>query len=209
MDELMRDVHIERYYPSVLAPAKEFKAVAEVVNPELNLLWRRTWQMFCNTFVYGIDEVGASRWESMLKLRPKVCDDLSTRKRRILTKINTQLPYTQRQLENMLTATYGLGKAKVSFNYNDYALWVDTLASILTRTPEMRRFLRVIIPANMTIGISNTQALSHRLLIGGVIRVVNKRVEIRPVVSFGAAEFNNTLWAAGAIRKIAHTVIRS
>lgn len=208
MNDLIRDVRIERYYPPVVAPAKEFKAIAEVVNPELNLVWKRLWQLFCNTFVYDIDEVGATRWESMLKLRPKATDDLVARRRRILTKINSQLPYTHRQLENMLAATYGDGKTKISINYNHYALWVDILASILTRTPEMRTFLRVIAPANMTIGISNTQTISQKLSIGGIVRV-NKRIEIRPVVSFGAVEFNSNVWATGAIRKVAHTVIRS
>ncbi|CUH95868.1 hypothetical protein P22_1954 [Propionispora sp. 2/2-37] len=208
MDELVRDVHVERYYPQVIAPAKEFKAIAEVVNPELTLIWKRLWQLFCNTFVYDIDEAGATRWEIMLKLRPKATDDLITRRRRILTKINAQLPYTHRQLENMLAATYGAGKTKVSINYNDYALWVDILASILTRTPEMRTFLRAIVPANMTIGISNTQTLNQSIYAGGYIRV-SKRVEIHPSLSFGSAEMENNLGAIGFIRKVAHTVIRS
>ena len=208
MNEIVRDVHVERYYPQVVAPAKEFKAIAEVVNPELSFVWKRLWQLFCNTFVYSIDEVGATRWENMLKLRPKLTDDLATRRRRILTKINSQLPYTHRQLENMLAATYGAGKTKVSFNYGHYALWVDILASIITRTPEMRNFLRVIIPANMVIGISNTQTLNQKIYTGGYLRV-NKRVEIHPVVTFGAAQFNNILWATGAIRKVTHTIIRS
>ena len=208
MDKLVRDVHVERYYPAVLAPAKEFKTIAEVVNPELNLLWRKVWQLFCNTFVYDIDEAGAARWESMLKLRPKASDDLEIRRRRILTKINAQLPYTHRQLENMLAATYGAGKTRVSFRYKDYALWVDVLANILTRTPEMRNFLRVIIPANLTIGISNTQILSQRLVVGGYIRM-SKRVQLHPNATLGAASLENKLIATGAIRKVAHIVIRS
>lgn len=208
MDELIRDVHVERYYPPVVAPSKEFKAIAETVNPELNLVWQRIWQLFCNSFVYYINETGAARWEKMLKLRPKSTDDLDSRRRRILAKINSQLPYTHPQLQNMLDATYGEGRSQVFINYNDYALWVDILASILTRTPEMRTFLRVIIPANMTIGISNTQTLNQKIYFGGYLRV-NKRVEIRPVVTFGATEFNNSLWATGAIRKVTHTVIRS
>ena len=208
MDELTRDVHIERYYPSVLAPAKEFKALAGAVNPELNLVWQRVWQLFCNTFVYYIDEAGAARWESMLKLRPKSTDDLEARRRRILAKINSQLPYTHRQLENMLAATYGAGKTKVSINYNNRALWVDILASILTRTPEMRTFLRVIIPANLTIGISNTQTLQQSLFAGGAIRV-NKRIQIYPTVTFGPAEVENDLWGTGTIRKVSHIIIRS
>lgn len=208
MNKLVRNVHVEQYYPSTVAPAKEFKEIAKVVNPELNLIWERLWQLFLNTFVHHIDEVGATRWENMLKLRPKPTDDLETRRRRILTKINSQLPYTHRQLENMLSATYGVGKTKLSINHNDYSLWVDILASIITRTPEIRNFLRVIIPSNLTIGISNTKTLNPKLFVGGCLRI-NKRVEIRPVVNFGAAEFTNNLWATGTIRKVTHTVIRS
>lgn len=208
MDEIVRDVHIERYYPSVLAPAKEFKAIANAVNPELNLVWRRLWQLFCNTFVYDIDEIGAARWESMLKLRPKTSDDLATRRRRILAKINAQLPYTHRQLENMLDATYGAGTTKLTIDYNAYYLWVDVVSGILSRTGDMRTFCRAIVPANLCIGISNTQTLNQKLFSGGYIRV-NTRVKIHPVITFGAEEFNSNLLVTGAIRQVTHTVIRS
>ncbi|HMM20642.1 MAG TPA: DUF2313 domain-containing protein [Selenomonadales bacterium] len=208
MDKLVRDVHVERYYPAVLAPAKEFKAIANAVNPELNVLWQRAWQLFCNTFVYYLDETGAARWESMLKLKPKVSDDLAARQRRILAKINAQLPYTHRQLQAMLDATYGAGKTKVSIDYGDYALWLDALGSVLTRTPEMRTFCRAIVPANMSIGISNTQTLRLTLRGGGYIRV-GKRVELRPSITFGPAEIPLNMASTGAIRKVAHIVIRS
>lgn len=188
---------------------REFKWLATVENPELILLWEKLGEVRSNQFIADLLINGAARWEKMLKLRPKNTDGIEARRERILAKINAQIPFTHRQLENMLNATYGTKRTKVAIDYNHYSLWVDVLAGVLTRTLEMRKFLRPIVPANMTIGISTTQTLSHRLLVGGVIRVVNKRVEIRPVVSFGAAEFNNTLWAAGAIRKVAHTVIRS
>ncbi|WP_373325614.1 putative phage tail protein [Sporomusa paucivorans] len=203
-----REVYVERYYPDVVAPAQEFKAIAATENPEMNLLWQRMRRLFLNTFVYDIDEAGAVRWEGMLKLRPKVSDDLAARRRRILAKINAQIPYTHRQLQYMLDATYGAGKTKVFIDYGAYALWVDVLASVLNRTGDMRTFCRAIVPANMTIGVSSTQTLSQKLFAGGCIRV-NKRVVIHPIVTFGAVEFNNTLWATGCIRKVTHTVIRS
>ncbi len=203
-----REVYVERYYPDVVAPAQEFKAIAATENPEMNLLWQRMRRLFLNTFVYDIDETGAVRWEGMLKLRPKATDDLAARRRRILAKINSQLPYTHRQLQNMLDATYGAGKSRVLINHNDYALWVDVAASILTRTVEMRTFCRSIVPANMTIGISNTQTLSQGIYAGGYIRVA-KRVEIQPSIAFGSAVMENGQWATGAIRKVAHIVIRS
>lgn len=200
---------MSRYYPNIMKEVREFKWLATVENPELVLLWEKLGEVRSNQFIADLLINGAARWEKMLKLRPKNTDGIEVRRERILAKINAQIPFTHRQLENMLNATYGTNRTKVAIDYNHYSLWVDVLASVLTRTLEMRKFLRPIVPANMTISISNTQTLSHRLLVGGVIRVVNKRVEIRPVVAFGAAEFNNSLWVTGAIRRVAHTVIRS
>jgi hypothetical protein len=187
---------------------REFKWLATVENPELVLLWEKLGEVRSNQFIADLLVNGAERWEKMLKLRPKSTDSIEVRRVRILAKSNAQIPFTHRQLENMLNATYGTKRTKVTIGYNQYALWVDVLAGVLTRTLEMRTFLRPIVPANMTIGISNTQVLNQRLSIGGVVRI-NKRVEIRPVVSFGAAEFNSNVWAAGAIRRVGHTVIRS
>ncbi|MBP2635564.1 MAG: hypothetical protein H6Q72_1471 [Firmicutes bacterium] len=209
MDELIRDVHVERYYPSVMVPAQEFKAIAEVVNPELNLVWQRLWQLFLNTFVYYIDETGAARWESMLKLRPKENDDLGTRRRRILAKINSQLPYTYRQLENMLAATYGEGKTAVSISYNDYALWVDVVASIVARTKEMRTFLRVIIPANLTINVSNTQTANMNLYAGCAMQQY-KHITVKTINNFIVENTTTAQYTfGGSVKRMVHITIRS
>ncbi len=208
MNEI-RNVQVEQHYPDVVAPAKEFTALADTENPELNLLWQRMRRFFLNTFVEDIDETGARRWESMLKLRPKASDDLAARRRRILAKINAQIPYTHRQLQAMLDATYGAGRTRVTIDYGGYALWLDVLASVLTRTADMRTFCRAIVPANMDIGVSNTQTLSQGLNAGGQIRYINRRVELRPGITFGPAEIPLELAAAGAVQKVSHTIIRS
>ena len=209
MDNLVRGVHVERYYPDVLAPANEFKAIAETVNPELNLVWQRLWQLFLNTFVYYIDETGAARWESMLKLRPRETDDLATRRRRILAKIYSQLPYTHRQLENMLAATYGEGKVGVTISYNDYALWVDVLASIFARTKEMRTFLCVIIPANLTINVSNTQTAKLNLYVGAAIQQY-KHIKVKPINNFAVENSPTAFYTfGGGVKRMVHVTIRS
>ena len=38
MEKISRDVHVERYYPDVLLPAKEFKALSAAENEEFNSL---------------------------------------------------------------------------------------------------------------------------------------------------------------------------
>ena len=176
MDELVRDVHVERYYPSVLAPAKEFKAIANAENPELNLVWRRVWQLFLNTFVYNIDEVGAKRWESMLKLRPKATDTLEQRRQRILVKINSMLPYTYRRMLQILNALCGEGLYDVDLKYNQYLLNILVNPDITNNINQIGKTLRPIIPANLALyvamGIYQTWVIDHA---PKSVQVVNAR----------------------------------
>lgn len=66
MQKINRDVHVERYYPDVLAPAKEFKALSASEDEEFNALYEEAWKWFANTFVYDTDLAGVERWEKML-----------------------------------------------------------------------------------------------------------------------------------------------
>lgn len=171
MDKITRDVHVERYYPSVVAPAAEFKALAAMENPELHALWELFWRCFANTFVYEIDEKGAERWEDMLNLHPLPTDSLSVRKKRILLKINATLPYTFRSFQNMLDGAFGEGNAVESLHANQYALWIDLAGTMIPRQDEIRRFARVIIPANLSIHISNQKTAEVAQYVGAALSI--------------------------------------
>ncbi len=173
-----REVRIERYFPDVLANSKEFKALAGAVNPELKLNWKALIKQMVNTFVYDLDADGAARWEDMLKLHPLITDTLDTRKKRILTKINSTLPYTFRSFQNMLDGIYGKGQITESIHANEYELWLDLAATIITKQAAIRRLARVIVPANMRIGISNTKSITLPLYYGGVVAISHRtRIE--------------------------------
>ena len=43
MKKLERDVHVERYFPDVLAPAKEMKAIAAGEDPKHHQLYEKAW----------------------------------------------------------------------------------------------------------------------------------------------------------------------
>lgn len=153
----VRDVKVERYYPDVLINAKEFGALAKIVDPELISTWQALWQQMLNTFVYDIDIDGANRWESMLHLYPKKTDSLEIRRRTILTKINATLPYTFRSFQAMLNSIYGENAVIESVVYDKYELWLDIAANLLANNAELRRFAHVIVPANLAISASNTK----------------------------------------------------
>lgn len=137
MDDKRRDVAVERYYPSVLAPAKEFKILAAMEDAEFKTLWDLTWQWFLNTFVYEFDIAGAQRWESMLRITPPAESSLEDRRAAILRRINTQLPYTLRRLQEILDAEYGESMAVASTN-TDYELWLDIDNRIMLQVNGLR-----------------------------------------------------------------------
>ena len=180
----IRAVNVAYYYPSTVSPSKEFKALAEVENPELKALWELAWKWYCNTFVYDIDVDGAERWESMLSITPAKGSTLTERKRAILAKINYSLPYTERSFQNMLNGVYGEGRVKLSVEYDRYAVWLDLVQALMYKNKEIRRYARVIVPANMGIYIRQTiKAIAEKIIIGGHIKTRNAIV-VKPGDNF-------------------------
>lgn len=172
MDDLIRDVQVQRYYPNVLANAKEFKQIAQLENNEFKFVWQAVCKWFLNTFVYDTDLQGIKRWEDMLKIIPPKEATLDDRRNIVLMRINTMLPYTIRRLEQILNAVYGDDFATVSTNKN-YELWVDIDNRIILKTMGMRTLLRAIIPANLIIKILQELNANLFLYAGGLVSNVN------------------------------------
>ncbi|WP_455577354.1 putative phage tail protein [Anaerosinus sp.] len=208
MEADIRDVKVERYYPDVLANSKEFKALSSAVDPELKLNWTALWKQFLNTFVYSLDEDGATRWESMLRLYPTKTDTLETRRKAILAKINSMLPYTERSLQSMLDGVYGVGKIKVNIDYNKYKLWLDVAPDLLLKSPAIRQYTKVIAPANLTMNVSNTIEFKFGLYYGGVVKQT-KHVSIYPNGDFNVDIDHLYFVVAGVVRQAKHFTLRS
>ena len=172
MDDLIRDVQVQRYYPNVLANAKEFKQIAQLENNEFKFVWQAVCKWFLNTFVYDTDLQGIKRWEDMLKIIPPKEATLADRRNLVLMRINTMLPYTIRRLEQILNAVYGDNFATVSTNKN-YELWVDIDNRIILKTMGMRTLLQAIIPANLIIKILQELSADLFLYAGGLVSNVN------------------------------------
>lgn len=172
MDNLEREVKVQRYYPNVIANADEFKQLAILENEEFKSIWEVLFKWFKNRFVSEADLEGVQRWEQMLKIIPSKESTLEDRKHFILMRINTILPYTIRRLQQILNAVYGDDFATVSTN-KKYELWVDIDNRIILKTPSMRTLLRAIIPANLIIKILQELNADLFLYAGGIVSNVN------------------------------------
>lgn len=169
----IRDVNVAYYYPSTVSPSKEFKALAEVENPELKALWKQAWKWYCNTFVYDIDVDGAERWESMLSITPAKGATLTERKIAILARINASLPYTERSFQDKLDGIYGKGNIKLTCHYNEYAITLDLVPGLLLKWKKIKTYARVIVPANLSVMLSNTKRVeAEEIYAGGWVAVL-------------------------------------
>lgn len=61
MDNLERNVKLERYYPNVIANADEFRQLSVLENDEFKTIWQANCKWFYNTFVYKADLQGIKR----------------------------------------------------------------------------------------------------------------------------------------------------
>ena len=208
MDKITRDVHVERYYPSVVAPSTEFKTLAAIENPEYARQWEHLWRRFANTFVYAIDEGGAARWEDMLRMIRGDGLPLSARRQRILARINAMTPYSIRAFRSMLDAMFGAGVVVPSEVFEKYELWLDVARTHIFRADDVRRYARVIAPANMTIHISTTATVEAPLYFVGYVtqrRVIS--IDSGSDISYNVPDTG--LGFAGIVKQSRHIVIRS
>lgn len=208
MDKIVRDVRVERYYPSVVAPSAEFKTLAAIENPEYKLQWEQLCRRFANTFVYEVDETGAARWEDMLRMIRGDNLPLGTRRQRILARINAMTPYSIRAFRSMLDAMFGAGVVVPSEVFAKYELWLDIARAHIFRANEVRRFARAIAPANLTVNISSTADVVENLYFAGYVA----RKKITVIDSGGDISYNvpgAQLGFAGMVKRSKHIVIRS
>lgn len=187
MDDQRRTVKVERYFPNVIAPAKEFKILAQMENAEFAALWNEAWQWFCNTFVNYINITGAERWEDMLGIIVPPGSTLEDRKAAILLRINTQLPYTLPRLQQMLDAMYGENMVITSTN-KCYELWVNIDNRVILKTNALRIMLQSIIPANLVIRMLQEMIGDSNLFVGGMVSMVNT-IYLQPSKDFTLDDF--------------------
>ena len=102
-----KQIDMMRKVPDVLKNVREIKALINTENDDLNSLSAALALYLNNTFVDSADEYGIGRWESILGILPKLTDTLDERQFRVLSRINEQLPFTLRSLEQQLSTLCG------------------------------------------------------------------------------------------------------
>lgn len=146
------NIDIKDYWPLVIKRILEFEKIADAENPEINNLWTAHKDVLDNQFIKTLTEEGCKRWENILNIVPMGTDTLEDRRFRILARINADLPFTFRQLENMLYALCGDDYTCELIN-NDYKLVVRLALGVRRQYDEVSSLLKKVVPANLLIDL--------------------------------------------------------
>lgn len=146
------NIDIKDYWPLVIKRILEFEKIADAENPEINNLWAAHKDVLDNQFIKTLTEEGCKRWENILNIVPMGTDTLEDRRFRILARINADLPFTFRQLENMLYALCGDDYTLELLN-NEYKLVIRLTLSIRRQYDEVSSLLKKVVPANLIIDL--------------------------------------------------------
>ncbi len=170
MKKITRNVRLEKYTPWVLKNAKEILAICQAENQEFNTLYGQIWRWFANTFIFNTDLVGVERWEKMLGIYPPEGASIFDRRAAIFLMVNGTTPYTEKSFEVLTDGMYHKGAVTLGVHPNSYTVVLNLADDMTERINEIRRYARLIIPANMTIQAARTVPVYSPIYTGAVVR---------------------------------------
>lgn len=170
MKKISRNVRLEKYTPWVLKNAKEILAICQAENQEFNTLYGQIWRWFANTFIFNTDIAGVERWEKMLGIYPPEGASIFDRRAAIFLMVNGTTPYTEKSFEVLTDGMYHKGAVNLGVHPNSYTVVLNLAGDMTERINEIRRYARLIIPANMTIQAARTVPVYSPIYTGAVVR---------------------------------------
>ena len=114
---------------------------------------------FTDTFITKATEKGIDHFENILNIKanPEV-EELEFRRSRVLNRLMSSTPYTERYMINRLNAILGEGNWNYVIDYNAYTLTINSLVPGRLWYREIIDFITKIIPMNIDWTINIYQA---------------------------------------------------
>ena len=150
------------YLPQCVQDFQEVKAIMNAEQTHVEKAWTDTQDVMNDQFIVDATENGVKRWENILSIAPKSTSTLDERKFNIQTRLNEQLPYTVKSLENMLFSLCGENGYKLKVDPGNYEIIVKLALYNANNIESINNLLDKMIPANMTKHVSAFN--NHKLL---------------------------------------------
>ena len=114
---------------------------------------------FKDTFILVATENGINRYEKIFGIKPDISrEDLELRRARIMNRLVSQIPFTEKFLQQQLNIIIGEGQWTYNINYNNYTLDINITIPGKTWLKELNDLLDRIIPVNVAWTVNIYQA---------------------------------------------------
>lgn len=142
---------LQDYLPPILLETCEFPLLCSTSQVEIDALIQSTEEVLNSQFVMTAPERGIERYEAIYGITPQDTDTLEERRFRILSRINTQLPYTIRMLRQRLQALCGGDGYSLAVDYGAYTLTVRVALTENRNLQATQDVVAEMAPANMVV----------------------------------------------------------
>lgn len=151
-----------KYLPLYMQEYAEIRQILSADQDAIDATWDSVDSIWDNQFIEYASEVGVKRWEKMLNITPKATDTLPERRFRVMTKLQSDTPYTFLKLNEKLTTLCGEGGYSIYLVPNDYYIEIKLGLGNKNMLDDVDQILKEMIPANMLKNITimyNTHAV--------------------------------------------------
>ena len=140
---------LQDYLPPILLKTYEFPLLCETEQLEIDRLHDAADAVLDAQFLSTAREYAIQRSEKIFGVVPQDTDTLDERRFKVLTRINTQLPFSVRRLRQQLATLCGEDGYKLELNGDRYTLTVKVALTAKRNQQAVEELLADIVPANM------------------------------------------------------------
>ncbi len=140
---------LQDYLPEILLKTYEFPLLCDTEQPEIDRLHDAADAVLDAQFLSTAGEYAISRYEKIFGVVPQDTDTLDERRFKVLTRINTQLPFSVRRLRQQLATLCGADGYKLEVSGGKYTLSVKVALTAKRNQQAVEELLADIVPANM------------------------------------------------------------
>lgn len=140
---------LQDYLPPILLKTYEFPLLCDTEQPEIDRLHDAADAVLDAQFLGTAGEYAIQRYEKIFGVVPQDTDTLDERRFKVLTRINTQLPFSVRRLRQQLETLCGADGYKLELDGDRYTLTVKVALTAKRNQQAVEELLADIVPANM------------------------------------------------------------
>lgn len=142
------------YLPEFLQDIIEYKVIMATEDIEIEKIKEEINKSVNESSIENATEMGVTRYEKILGIRTNSSLSLEDRKFLIKNKFLNRAPFTVMWLKNKLENLCGKDNYIIDINYDELYLDIQIGYMFAEATEELRKDLRNIIPANITINVN-------------------------------------------------------